>query len=274
MKKILLIALVALSFAACKKIEDKIEPEQPAPIVDKVATSEKQLVDSVIIVKQEGTFVITYKYDNNNKITNMHESTFSPPGLDADIDHVYTYDTQGNLIKSVITKGGNISTFTYTYQNGEPTLVSYSEAANPTKAYTIDVTVQNNQVTGNIIHKYSGESTEVSYLYKNGNKIIENTNSYSLAGVKTTFATFNGVYGISKNPYLYSGNKWVLPDVPFANKNDVYKTSTSKDDSEFTMSTIRRNYNAQNYPILALEQIILNDKISSFYTFYKYINAK
>nr|WP_067061266.1 hypothetical protein [Mucilaginibacter sp. L294] len=238
MRKTLLITLFALSFCACTKSGSNPHPTSP--------DDDKLLVESVTTSYTDGNYIIDYKYDTENHLIDMNSHVTGNIYEDV-AHHAYTYDNQGNLTKSTITRSGDVSVFDYIYSNGAPIKVAYSQPGKPSQGHTIDITTANNLVSTNAIHTPSGESATVDYTYTNNNKVKEVNKSFSPGGDLTFTLTFDDEYGTKKNPYLYSGNKWFLPDVPFANKNELLK-ETGINNGPITVDTYVNTYNEQGYP--------------------------
>jgi hypothetical protein len=267
MRRTFLIALFALSISACTKSGDGPQPTTPDD-----SKKEKLLVESVTTTDSNGSYIIEYKYDAKNHLIDMN--SLATGSVFNDIaHHVYTYDTQGNLTKSTITRTGDISVFDYTYSNGEPIKVAYSQPGNSSQGHTIDITTANNLVNTNAISIPSGESATVNYTYNNSNKTKEVNKSFSPTGDLTFTLTFDDEYGTKKNPYLYSGNKWVLPDVPFANKNELLK-ETVVNNGSVTVITYANTYNQQGYPTTVEVTMTTTAGTTNSTITYKYINAR
>lgn len=265
MKKILLVTLISVSLFACKKGSDIVAP------IDE----DKKLIDSVTILitafSPDAKKVVHCEYDNENRMVALHEKYYNFPGPTA--DHTYTYDAQGNLVKSTVNTSGNISTFEYTYTGGAPTSVLYKDLANPANNHTFSITTQSALVTGKVNTAASGEKETTVYLYSNGNSTTETDELFSASGTKTHTLIFNYEYGSNKNPYLYSGYKWLLPDVPFANKNEVIKSSTSNDGSSPAFIFYTTTYDKNGYP-LTVTTVGAPGVTAGSFTTYKYIYAK
>lgn len=262
MRKNLLLILLALSFSACQKNDSNPQPTE----------DDKLLVESVTTSNSDGSYIIDYKYDATNRLIELNSHVTGNAFGDVAV-HIYTYDNQGNLIKSTINRNGAISIFDYTYSSGVPTNVAYSQPGNPSQGHTIDIVAMNNIVSENAIHTPSGESATVNYSYTNNNKVKEVNKSFSPGGDLTYTMTFDDEYGTGKNPYLYSGNKWVLPDVPFANKNELLK-ETGSNNTAMTVTTYANTYNKEGYPTtVAVTAVSASGTRKSTIT-YKYINAK
>ena len=267
MRKIFFIALFTLSISACTKSGDGPQPTAPDD-----SKTEKLLVESVTTTYSNGSFIIDYKYDAKNHLVKLNSHVTGNANGDI-ADHVYTYDNQGNLLKSTITRNGDISVFDYTYSNGEPIKVAYSQPGNPSQGHTIDITTANSLVNTNAISTPSGESATVNYTYGNSNKTKEVHKGFSPSGDLDFMFTLEDEYGTKKNPYLYSGSKWVLPDVPFANKNELLK-ETVVNNGSVTVTTYLNTYNQQGYPTTVEAAMNTATATTNSTITYKYINAR
>lgn len=188
-------------------------------------------------------------------------------------DHVYTYDSQGNLSRSAITRTNDKYAFDYTYKDGAPTFVSYTDFSGAANNHALDIATANNFVTRHTYHTPSGESSVTTFTYTGGNKQIEDINSYSPGGIKSYSTNLTDEYGTKKSPFLYTGSKWMLPDVPFANQNDLVK-ETASNNGLGTISIYINTYNKQGYPISVDEARTSGGKTTHIFTTYKYIDAK
>jgi hypothetical protein len=271
MRKILLITLFAIILAGCKKNDSTPKPVDPNGPDDNSKT-DKLLVESVTTTYSDGSYIIDYNYDAKNHLVKMNSHTTGNT-FDDVADHVYTYDNQDNLTKSVITRSGDVSIFDYTYQNGIPTAVTYSQPNHASQGHTIDITTNGGVVTGNTIHTPSGESATVLYNYTDNNKLVEMNKSFDAVGNLTFTLSFNDEYGVKKNPYLYTGNKWVLPDVPFANKNELLKETVSNN-GPMTVYTYKNTYNQQGYPTTVETTMYTAAGITNSTITYTYITIK
>ncbi|HEK19650.1 hypothetical protein [Mucilaginibacter sp.] len=263
-KNLLYLAFIAFYLTACSTKSTDPQPSNPVQ-------GKHQLLSSVVTEANGGTTEIDYDYDNQNRMIGMHSKSINAPYADV-ADHVYTYDNDGNLIKSKITRGKDISIFDYIYKNGVPVLVKYSQPGNPSQGHTLDISVQNNQVIAHTITTPAGEHATVDFTYQNQNRISEVNKAYSPNNLLTFTLTFNDEYGTHNSPYLFSGSKWILPDVPYANKNELTR-ETINNDGSITIDTYQYTYNNQNYPVKAKLSSTYSGNNNSVIT-YTYVDAK
>ncbi|MEO7212208.1 hypothetical protein [Mucilaginibacter sp.] len=266
MKKTLLFAFICIMLFGCKN-----DSNEPTP-----AQEVKQLVESVTTIENTGgrtiRVVLTYEYDNSNKMTAMHERYDDHAGPNS--DHVYIYDGQGNLIKSTITREGTISIFDYTYKDNAPVSVAYSMPANASDFHNIAITTANLVVTNHVITTIPSEGKgTVAYAYINGNNTTENNEHLTSAGVKEYYFNFTREYGTRKNPYLYSGYKWILPDLQFANKNEIIKSSYVTSDGTVVPTVYNNTYDSNGYPTV-VQASTTGGSVSNSTITYSYIKAK
>lgn len=265
MKKHLFIALVSASLFACKKSSNPINP----------IANDRQLVDSVITLLKtfsaDAKKVIHYEYDSKNRVTVLHENYFNYPSPSG--DHIYEYDVRGNLVRSTINRSGKTSIFEYTYKDDVPVSASYREPASPSNNYDLVFTVENGLITHSVIAIGSGGTAKVTYEYANGNHTNEIYQSFSASATKAFTLTDSYEYGSKKSPYLYSGNKWFLPDVVFANKNDNVKTTSLVDGGSPSVVYFTNAYDKNGYPTTVTTVGAPGTTADELIT-YKYIPAK
>jgi hypothetical protein len=265
MRKVILILLIALSFSACHKNDMDPKPTNP--------NDDKLLVKSVTTTYSDGSYIIDYKYDTKNRLIELNSHITG--NADGDVaNHVYRYgDQNGLLITSTITRGGTIHVYDYSYTyDGMPSVLTYYQPGK-TMDYSVGVAITNNNVSKYTFQTPPGDISTIDYTYANNNKVKEVNKSFSHEGDLVFTLTLDDEYGIKKNPYLYSGNKWVLPDVPFANKNELLK-ETSINDDQITITTYANTYNQQGYPTTVEVTQTSNSKITKSTITYKYIKAK
>lgn len=264
-KNLLLASLIAISFSACTKSDTDLQPKNPE------ALDKHLLVASVVTDYGNGTYEINYNYDEQNRLTGMQSKVTGNAYGDV-ANHVYEY-YQGNLLKSTITRSGIKYIFNYLYTNGVPMTVGYSSPDDNSQAHTIATTAEGSFLTDYNISASNGELAKTKFTYANGNKIKEVNQSLSNTGAVNFTLTFDEEYGTKKNPYLYSGSKWLLPDVPFANKNELLK-ETSSNNGAIRITTYTNSYNKQGYPVTAQASVVTESGTTHSTITYKYIAAK
>ncbi|OOQ61901.1 hypothetical protein [Mucilaginibacter pedocola] len=267
MKKTLLSALISIALFSCQSGSN-----EPAPVQEE----DKQLVQSVTTVETSAgkstRTVLTYEYDNSNRMTALHERYDDHAGPNS--DHVYTYDGQGNLTRSTINREGTVSIFDYTYKDGAPFSVAYTMPANASDFHSLAITTANGVVTNHVITTVPSEGkATVVWEYAKGNNTAENNSHFTSSGVKDFFANFNREYGSKKNPYLYSGYKWMLPDMPYANKNELIESSSVNNAGTGSVTAYTNTYDSNNYPI-SVQASTTGGFTSTSTITYTYIKAK
>ncbi|TWR31143.1 hypothetical protein FPZ43_01290 [Mucilaginibacter pallidiroseus] len=260
MKNFMALAIVALSLSACTKNNDT----QP----DVNTEPNKLLLDSVITYTTSGKIVTDYDYDSNNNLIAAYESESDSYSTSV-VKHLYTYDAQNNLVKSVITRGSSIATFNYNYQNNIPTVVDYTNTSETPATFTTKITVQNDKVSVSETTSPNGDGGITSFLYNEQNLIKESVQSKTSSYNQTISYDF----GTNHNPYLNTGNKWKLPDVPYANKNEIL-TETSLNNGSSSTTTYTYAYNQDGYPTKGLQRRTNSAGSKETVIEYKYIKAK
>jgi hypothetical protein len=237
--------------------------------------SDKQLIDSVTLYIGTGVNKFDYNYDNKNRLIDLHLRASGSTITDA--DYLYTYDDENKLIRSVVTTDRTIATYDFSYENKIPVLVTYADASNPKNNLIIKLKNNGSQITD--WTEFSSatlpekEGTTSKYIYENQNSTSQIMLFPPESGGKVSNTT-NTEYGINKNPFIYTGYKWRLPGITFANKNDQLK-ETSVGIPGTTIRTSTYTYNKQGYPITQLIKSSTDGgPISDTKYVYKYIDAK
>lgn len=232
MKKTLssLIILFAVIVTSCQKVNDsnntEIEPQKPKTLLLAKQTYED---DKGNVLSYD-----TYTYDDKNR---MISNTYYSYDVERYTMKFY-YNSNGDLVKSYDgrrTTGKDSVFFHYNYKNG--VLQSVTEGNNTTPTFKFEVS--NGKVT-----KLMYGSYYQLYTYKGNNiNTIENNSSVN---------TY--IYGNKKGPFSSSGYKLYIPNIIYADDNDLTKISAvlkgSKDTSNTTFDY--ENYNESGYPLMSV----------------------
>jgi hypothetical protein len=197
MRKTLLIVLLALSFSACKKNDVSKNPP------------DKLLVKTITFTYPDGDEILEYNYDSKNHLSGLSYHTTG--SLHSGVaGYVYTYDSDGNIIKTVATNNGTANVINYAYVNGVPITFTNEIPGNPPIYRITNIITANNQVIGTSIQHPGEGMSKQRATYNNGNLVTEITEDFSAIGALIYTYMVNSEYGTKKSPFLYSGNKWNL----------------------------------------------------------------
>ncbi|WP_158557048.1 hypothetical protein [Mucilaginibacter conchicola] len=221
-----------LLLLACKKNNDN-------------QSSDKKLIKSAVSTYPNGDqYVINYDYDNNNRLTSLqtrYTGTQFPPD---DVDQTFFYDNEENLIKTVSIENGVKSVFTYTYDKGIPTMMTYQPSADNPRTVVDKLVVENGLVVKTISQTYPGSFNE--YFYQNGNLI--KSVSTDVSNNKPYIATGEYEYGDNKSANTGVGLKWKVFNYPSSSKNEIIKYTRKSPDENYSV-LYKYTYDESGYPL-------------------------
>jgi uncharacterized protein YcfL len=236
MKKIIIILLSVLAFAACKK-------SSPKPPVNPVLSDRQLLSKSVLTssgVDTANNITVSYTYDDSNRLVKEVSINKNNGKVSSDTT-TYTYDTQGNLITSQFYEYpyGSITDIYYT--NGVPDYSNVNSLYKGAVSYTDKITykVVNGQVT-----QFLGANYIDHISYKNNN-----VSGFSQENIEGSF-TFT--YNTNKGPFYISHFKWVVliaqtDGSSEYNQNAIVSEYVTASDGFTLNGTYKNTYNAQGY---------------------------
>lgn len=280
MKKLLLLFLLCLSLGACKKDSTTPDPTTPDDNGGTTNPSEKQLVKTSVQTSANGKNTTTYTYDSSNRVVSVRvEFAGAATTLD---EYAYTFNADGNVSKQTHIRNGKTVTYDYTYVNKAPTLLTFTDPTSAANNYTVKLTYNGTATTSGTFYNLStgtppveqAGSTE-TFEYQNQNFVKQSSVSPGVSFLTTR--TYE--YGTKKSPFLYTGDKWLLTYVPFANKNDLIKEVYTTNGSVQT-TTYTNTYNNQGYPVNVIansSQVISGisaPQVSQYTIAYTYVNAR
>jgi YD repeat-containing protein len=249
MRKLILGAFIALTFAACKKEKDPTPAPGPGPGPDPGTPA--KLLKRITKTENGQTTLYTLNYDDNKRLVS-YTSNDQSEGLQ------FTYDNSGNVVKMEEQHDQVHNIYTYTYNNGVPVsgnfksyIVHGSEQEELDENDDLTYTVQNGRVT-KILMKMNLQQQEIPFVltYTDGNVTRIQTEG------STAYAA-NFTYGNKKSgiPQVY---KYVLDQAGFSlhfyAKNEVLSESydfpgTQNDNSVTTTYT----YDSDGYVLTSQE---------------------
>lgn len=267
MKRILFLSgLLIVLFSSCEKAKE-------AEIID--TTKEKKLlVDSIITLNEARSQIIDYDYDDKNRLISYKQQYPNNPGSSSD-RYDFVYNSKGDLIKTNYVYGdGYLMTNDFVYNaTGTPLKATHKATNYPSGNYETEFTVANGSVTNKKnINEWADEAE--AYLYNNKNQVSKTYNRYSDIPDRVYAASIKYEYGTKNNPFKYTGNKWFLPDIPYANQNELLKATLS--DNGIPVVTVYENsYNKEGYPThVKVTETRFETQVTHSEIYYKYITAK
>ncbi|MBB5394618.1 hypothetical protein [Mucilaginibacter sp. AK015] len=276
MKKILVIALVALLFNACKKDSQPGTPDpDPQPGTNtNPSTGKHKLVSKVVTTQSNGNVIEEYVYNDQNQLIEMHWGGNSPTFIHSDF--VLTYNTDGTLKRQTRTSQGVDEYRDIEYENGMPTLVTNTRPSNSSYDYKIKLNTGDSKVLGGTwLYTVDGVdkvNSVITFEYLNEN-VIKQTTDFGTYKQETTRE-----FGNKNNPFRYGGDKLFLSSAPFAHKNDILKLVTITGDKNQTIE-YTYTYDEQGYPKTTKTKSVTTNPGQPPYTYettsvYTYIDAK
>jgi len=225
-----LLAIVCIIFCGCKKNADDTS----------TTTTKVYLVSSIAAVTTAGTETVTYKYDDQNHLTEQ-SNALNP------VTFKYKYDGSDRVIQyQSIYASGYSSQANYSY--GASGVINYSGTSSVNGGATESVSGILNINSNNLLTKsaigISGSYTDYTYDDK-GNLLTQNdyTSLNTTVGIKTT--------------YTYDDQKCVFANIKGTTLNLIKKTANNiktqiiADYLHGTTTTFNSTfeYNSDGYPV-------------------------